>query len=87
MQGLVGILHMHEKSADAARGQPAVCGDTLEGKGRRLHESELLMKIEDVLLQTLEIVALFLVRRDGIAGGKVLGHGKMVDGIHTDPWV
>jgi hypothetical protein len=72
VQSLVGILHMHEESAYAARGQSAVCRDTFQGEGCRLHESELLVKIEDVLLQTLEIVALFLVRRDGIPGVNVL---------------
>ena len=72
MQSLVAILHMDEESANAARGQSAVCRDTLEGEGCRLHEPELLVKIEDVLLQTLEIVAFFLVRRDGVPGAEVL---------------
>lgn len=37
-----------------------------------MHESKLLVKIKDVLFQALEIVALFLVRRDGVPGAQML---------------
>lgn len=53
VEGLVGVLHVDEERAYAARGQTAVCGYAFERKGSGLDESELLMKVEDVLLQTL----------------------------------
>lgn len=53
MEVFVDALHVHEKRANAARGETPVSGDALEGQGGRVHESELLVQVQDVMFQAL----------------------------------
>lgn len=72
VESLVGVLHVHEEGAYATGGQAAVCRDTLQCQGSGVDEPELLVKIENVLLQTFEVVPFLLVRGDGVPGAKMM---------------
>lgn len=49
----VDVLHVDEERAHAARRETSVAGKPLEGQGGRVHESELLVQVQDVMFQAL----------------------------------
>lgn len=73
VQGLVGVLRVHEERADAARRETPVGRDPFQGQWGYLDEPELLVEVENVILEGLQVMTLLFVGRDGIAGGERLG--------------
>jgi hypothetical protein len=49
-------------NANGAATESAITRDALQGEGLRTHEGELLVKENDVGLQTFEVVSLFIMR-------------------------
>lgn len=61
MKAAVCILHVHEQCSDAARAQTPIGRNALEVKRSCVDETQLLVQIQDIMFETLQIVAFFLV--------------------------
>lgn len=56
-----------DRHPDRAAAKSAISRNTFQGDGFGSHETELVMHVHDILLETFEIKSFFLMRRDSVS--------------------